>query len=184
MRGIKGVIMLLKSLVVVVVVIAAVLLFAATKPNAFRIERSLTIAASPEKIFPLIDDFHHWSQWAPQDREDPTLTRTYSGAESGVGAISNWKGNGRETGQGRMTIERSKPNERVMVKVEWDKPMATVNTNWFILQPAGSGTKVTWTMEGPNLYMMKVMSVFIGMDRMMGKHFEDGLQNLKSAAEK
>ena len=32
--------------------------------------------------------------------------------------------------------------------------------------------------------MMKVMSVFTDMDRMMGKHFEEGLQNLKTVAEK
>jgi len=32
--------------------------------------------------------------------------------------------------------------------------------------------------------MLKVMSVFMNMDRFMGKHFEQGLANLKAAAEK
>ena len=39
-------------------------------------------------------------------------------------------------------------------------------------------------MHGPNLYMMKLMSVFKNMDRMMGEHFEDGLAKLRLAAEK
>jgi hypothetical protein len=38
---------------------------------------------------------------------------------------------------------------------------------------AGSAIKVTWTMQGSNLYVMKVMSIFVNMDRVMGKHFEN-----------
>ncbi len=49
-----------------------------------------------------------------------------------------------------------------------------------IREPA---TKVIWTMQGSNLYVMKVMSIFVNMDRVMGKHFESGLNNLKKAAE-
>ena len=47
----------------------------------------------------------------------------------------------------------------------------------------GPATKVTWTMQGSNLYVMKLMSIFVNMDRVMGKHFEIGLSNLKKAAE-
>jgi hypothetical protein len=50
------------------------------------------------------------------------------------------------------------------------------------LEP-GPATKVTWTMQGSNLYVMKLMSIFVNMDRVMGKHFEIGLSNLKKAAE-
>jgi hypothetical protein len=32
--------------------------------------------------------------------------------------------------------------------------------------------------------MLKLMSVFVSPDRMMGKHFEDGLKNLKAVAER
>jgi hypothetical protein len=30
---------------------------------------------------------------------------------------------------------------------------------------------------------MKLLDIFVTMDRMMGKHFESGLQNLEKAAE-
>jgi hypothetical protein len=55
--------------------------------------------------------------------------------------------------------------------------------NEFVLEPDVSATRVTWTMKGPNLFMMKIMSIFVNMDRMMGKHFETGLNNLKKVAE-
>jgi hypothetical protein len=54
----------------------------------------------------------------------------------------------------------------------------------FTLQPEGATTRVTWTMQGTNIYLMKVLSVFINVDREAGKHFEAGLRNLKAAAEK
>ena len=54
----------------------------------------------------------------------------------------------------------------------------------FTLEPRGQSTLVTWLMTGPNLFIGKLMSVFINMDRMVGKQFETGLANLKSLAER
>jgi hypothetical protein len=50
--------MLTTIILVVVALIAVVLIVAFARPNSFRIERGATIAASPEKIIALIDDFH------------------------------------------------------------------------------------------------------------------------------
>ena len=167
----------------VLVAVAAILILAATKPDRFRIERSVTIQASAERIFPLINDFHNWSQWAPQDREDPSIKRTYSGPASGVGAASEWTSSGR-AGSGKMSITESVPASRVVIDVHFVKPFAVHNVNVFTLGPEGTATKVTWSMEGTNLYFMKLMSVFSSMDRMMGGHFESGLRDLKAAAER
>ena len=148
-------------------------------------KRSVTINAAPEKIFPLIGDFHNWPDWAPQDKEDPTMNRTYNGAASGKGAVSDLASS-RSAGKGRMSIIESTPAQRVVVKVDFVKPFAAHNLNEFILDPTlepGPATKVTWTMQGSNLYVMKLMSIFVNMDRVMGKHFEIGLSNLKKAAE-
>ncbi len=175
--------MLLRVFLVFVVLLAAVLIFAATRPDTFTVSRSIIINAPPEKIFALIDDFHNWPRWASQDAEDPTMTRTYSGAENGVGAISDWTSKG-SAGRGRMTIVESTPPSAVAVQVDFVKPFPAHNRNQFTLEPAGGATKVTWSMRGTNLYMMKVMSVFVSMDRIAGKHFESGLANLKTAAEK
>jgi uncharacterized protein YndB with AHSA1/START domain len=175
--------MLVRILIAVNLLLAAIILFATTKPNTMRVERSIEIAAPPEKIFALLDDFHQWPQWAPQDKDDPTMTRTYSGAASGLGAVSEWRGKA-STGNGRMEIVESVPSSRVAVETDFVKPFVTHNRNEFTLQPAGATTRVTWTMQGSNLYVMKVMSIFINMDREAGKHFEAGLANLKAAAEK
>ena len=170
--------------IAIVVVITGIVMFADTKPNVIQVSRSITIQAPPEKIFPLIDDFHHWPGWAPQDKEDPTMKRIYSGAESGAGAVSDWQGTG-NAGKGRMTIVESAAPNKVLVRVDFVRPFVAHNVNEFVLEPSqpGTSTKVTWTMSGPNLFFMKVMGVFVNMDRMLGKHFEAGLQNLKSVLE-
>jgi len=175
--------MLLKIIVVILLLLGAILLFAATKPGTFRIQRSLLIQAPPEKIFPLINDLHNWPQWAPQDRDDATMKRTFSGPESGVGASSEWSGSG-STGKGQMTITGSVPPKSVALKVDFEKPFPVHNVNQFSLEPDGTSTKVTWSMHGTNLYVMKLMSVFTNMDRVMGQHFEGGLKNLKLVAER
>ena len=175
--------MTLRIVIFVVVIIAAILIFAATRPDTFHIQRSRTIIAPQEKVFALINDLHNWPRWAPQDREDSSMKRSFSGAAAGVGAVSEWEGRG-NSGKGTMTIMESDALRKIVIQVDRVRPFRARNMNEFTLGPDGAGTKVTWSMTGPNLFIMKLISVFTNMDRMMGKHFEDGLENLKSAAER
>jgi uncharacterized protein YndB with AHSA1/START domain len=155
---------------------------AALRPNTFQIQRSRAISAPPEKIFALVNDFHHWKLWAPQDREDPQLKRTFSGPETGLGAQSAWSGGG-SSGRGSMEIVESDPSKSVSIKVDFVKPFEAHNLNRFTLEPVGASTRVTWEMRGTNAFFMKVMGLFVDMDKMMGKHFESGLENLDAACQ-
>jgi hypothetical protein len=82
-----------------------------------------------------------------------------------------------------MTITASIPPKSVTVAVDWERPFAVRNINEFRLEPAGLNTRITWIMSGPNLFVMKLMSVFTNMDERMGQHFERGLNDLKTIAE-
>ena len=66
----------------------------------------------------------------------------------------------------------------------WNEFSAGENTAEFTLEPDGAGTRVTWTMVGPKNVLMKVMGVFMNMDKMIGQAFEEGLGNLKALVEK
>jgi uncharacterized protein YndB with AHSA1/START domain len=182
--------MILKIVSTLVLLVLAVLGYAATRPDRIQVQRSIMIHAPAPKIFALLDDFHNWKAWAPGDKDDSTMQRTCSGAPSGVGAASEWRGSG-STGAGRMAITDAAPNSRVTLTVDFAKPFVAHNINVFTLEAATPGepapveaTKVTWSFDGSNVYMMKVMGVFMNMDHFIGKHFEDGLGNLKAAAEK
>jgi carbon monoxide dehydrogenase subunit G len=168
---------------VVIVLVAAVLALAATKPDTFRVERSVSIDAPPEKIFPLIDDLHNWTVWSPWEKKDPAMKRTYSGAARGKGAAYAWEGN-KDVGMGRMEIAESSPTSKVTINLDFVKPFEAHNVVDFTVEPKGGTSSVTWAMHGPSPFFSKVLHVFLSMDRMVGKDFEAGLANLKAAAEK
>ncbi|MDP9911261.1 uncharacterized protein YndB with AHSA1/START domain [Variovorax boronicumulans] len=175
---------MLKTIVLAVLaLIAALLIYGATRPDSFRVERTTRIDAPAEKIFPLIDDFHRWSAWSPYEKLDPAMKRTYGGAASGKGATYAWEGNSK-AGAGTMEITESQPASKVAIKLDFVKPFEGHNTAEFTLQPQGGATQVTWAMYGPSPYMAKLMGIFFDMDQMIGKDFEAGLANLKSATEK
>jgi uncharacterized protein YndB with AHSA1/START domain len=167
---------------VVAVPVAAVLAIAATKPNAFRVVRRTHIGAAPEAVYALVEDFHRWPAWSPWEGMDPDMTRAHSGAERGSGAVYEWKGN-RKVGRGRMEIQQAVPPSEVLIKLDFLEPFEAHNMAEFALQPAAGGTDVSWTMSGNHTFVGKLFSVFMPMDRLVGKDFERGLANLKRAAE-
>jgi hypothetical protein len=174
--------MLKKIAVVVVVLIAGVLVFAATKPDTFRVQRSASIKAPPEKISAVLSDFHGWQAWSPWEKMDPAMKRSYSGAPKGKGAAYAWEGNGK-VGQGHMEITDAAPS-RVALNLDFIKPFEAHNKVVFTLTPKGDATEVNWAMQGPVPYMAKIVHVFMDMDSMVGKDFEAGLANLKTITEK
>jgi len=168
---------------IIVLLVAGLLGYAATKPDTFRVQRSASMKAPPEKIFPLINDFHNWVSWSPWEKLDLEMKKTHSGAASGKGAIYEWEGN-KKVGQGRMEITEESPPSTVAIKLDFIKPFQANNKAEFALDRQGDSTNVTWTMDGSQPFMFKVMGVFMNLDNMIGKDFEAGLASMKDIAEK
>lgn len=165
------------------VLIAAVLVYAASRPDSFRFSRSTRIAAPPERILPLIEDFREWPRWSPFEKLDPEMKRTFGGPPRGVGSTYAWEGNGK-AGAGRMEILRIDPTSLVEIQLDFYRPMKANNFADFLFDPDGDATNVTWVMRGPSPFFFKLMSVFINLDRMAGKDFATGLASLKAEIER
>ena len=168
--------------VVLAIAIAIVLILASVKPATFRVERTAVVKAPPERVFPLIGNFHRWTGWSPWENRDPAMKRTYGGAESGEGAVYAWDGN-KNVGSGRMEILEATSPSKIVIKLDFFKPFEGHNTAEFTVLSQGSATEVNWAMYGPAPFMHRVMQVFMNLDRMIGKDFEAGLANLKKAVE-
>lgn len=169
--------------IVVVLLIAGVLLHAANKPDTFLVQRSASIEAPPERIFPFINDLRAFNSWNPYERKDPNLKGRYSGPASGSGAGYAFDGN-KDVGKGNIEILESSSPSKVTMRLSMVEPFAVQNTVEFTLVPKGGATIVTWAMQGPAPFLAKIIHVFIDMDKMVGKDFEAGLASLKSAVEK
>ncbi len=162
--------------------IVALLAYAATRPDTFRVERTASIKAPAEKIFPYLEDFRRFVSWSPYETRDPGMKRSYGGPASGTGAVYEWDGD-KNVGQGRMEIAEAVPPSRLTLKFDMMRPFPAHNIIEFTLEPHGDATTVTWAMYGPVPFPAKVLHVFVNMDRMVGADFETGLANLKAIAE-
>lgn len=167
---------------VILVAIAGVLAYASTKPDSFRVERSVSIDAPADRIQPLIADFRRWAEWSPYEKKDPGMKRSFGNITAGKGATYAWDGDN-NVGQGSMEILEAAP-AKVVIKLDFQKPFEAHNTAEFTLKPKGDATDVTWAIHGPSPLISKVVSLFMNMDTMIGKDFEAGLANLKALAEK
>ena len=169
--------MIKKILLGLVAIIALVLIIAAFQPPQYRVERSRSIAASPDALFDQVNNHQNFAVWNPWQKMDPESVTTYSGPDSGVGAVASWAGE--KVGEGSATITESKPGELVRQRMDWKKPMEGVSTVDFTFEPDGDKTKVTWAMYGDNDYLGKLMGLFMNMDSMCGPPFEQGLADLE-----
>lgn len=174
--------MLKKIGIGLVVVLAVFLVVVAVQPEDFKFSRSTVIAAAPSQVFPHVNNFHHWEAWSPWAKLDPSMTKAYTGSESGEGAVYSWVGNDK-VGEGKMTILKSQPTDSITIQLDFLKPMEATNAAEFTFKPEGEGTLVTWTMTGKKNFVAKAFHLLMDMDKLLGPDFERGLAQLKTVAE-
>jgi hypothetical protein len=169
-------------LIVIAALIAAFLALAAIQPADFSLVRSAAMSAPASKPFAVVNDFHRWEEWSPWAKIDPDAKNTFTGSQSGQGAVFDWEG--KKSGAGRMTLLESVPNQRIKVDLEFSKPMKARNSVLFTFKPDGDQTVVTWEMSGTKNFMSKCFCMMMSMERMVGPQFEDGLRNMKALVER
>jgi hypothetical protein len=172
-----------KVLLVILILIAGLVVLISSRPSTYHVERSVTVNASAETVYPHLADFHQWGEWSPWDKLDPAMKKDYAGDPGAVGSSYHWAGNDK-VGEGRMTLTKGDPGQSVGIDLEFIKPFAGKCQTGFALAPAGVGTKVTWSMDGTSNFMAKAMELFAGnMDKMVGPDFDRGLNGLKTVVE-
>jgi hypothetical protein len=173
--------MITTILVVAALIVAVVFAIAAAKPDTFRVQRTASIKAAPEKIFPFISDLKSHLAWSPFEK-DPAMKRTFTEAANGHGAAYEWEGN-RKVGAGRIQVMTVSAPFLVTMDLMMFRPFKAHNLVEFTVEPKGDATNVSWAMQGRQPFMAKVMSTLIDCDKMVGREFESGLAKLKALAE-
>lgn len=161
----------------------AILVLAAREPDVFRVQRSVTVNAPPDRVFAIVDDFRRWPAWSPFEKLDPAMKRTFGATSAGKGASYAWDGNGK-AGAGRMEIVAETPSSAIDIALHFERPLENDAKATFRFSPQDGGTLVTWSMESPSPFVAKVMHVFFDAEKMVGDDFARGLADLKALAEK
>jgi len=170
-----------KILIAILIVVAFFYIIGYFYPAKWSVKRSVKINKSAEEIFPYLNDLHKWSEWYPWTREmDITMTVTYDGPQSGIGAIRKWTGNSVKNGE--IEIIKNEKNSGVWYTFKSDQTKIVVNGS-IRIQSEGEMCEVTWEDTGDSGFSFLTRFMAGGIDEAIGRYFESGLQNLKTAVE-
>jgi hypothetical protein len=167
------------AVAVLFVVLVAVVI---SRPDTYHVERSQTVGAPADIVFAHVADFHAWADWSPWEKLDPSMKKSFEGPAQGAGASYAWEGSD-QVGKGKMTLTEVLPPSSLTIRLDFIEPFASTATTRFTFAGEGTGTKVTWAMEGQNDFMGKAFGMFMDMDKMIGADFEKGLGQLKTVVE-
>jgi len=171
----------LKIILITIVVLAAVFFIGALFiPKTYHVERSITINAPREEVWSNVNSLHGLHSWSPWIEADPNVKITYEGQDGTVGAVYHWVGNS-DVGEGVQTISKIEQPNSFSTHIHFIKPMDGESDANINLANEGTGTKVTWSLDGKDPYPMNVMVLF--MDKFIGDQYSKGLNKLKTLCE-
>ena len=176
MRAIKTILIIVGALV------ALVLILGLMGSKTYRYERSVTIAAPSDAVYPHVSSLGAMDKWSPWNDLDTNMKKSLEGTDGAVGAVAKWEGND-DVGKGEQKITEVMEGKGIRTHLTFLEPWQQECDAGIDLEPKGDSTKVTWYMAGENGFMGKVMGVFMDMDAMIGKDFEKGLGRLKANVE-
>jgi uncharacterized protein YndB with AHSA1/START domain len=171
----------IKSIVFLIVAITVVFYGGAyVLPPEARVERSVEIAAPPEKVFAIAGDLRRVPEWSPWLAVDPGTRFTFEGPEQGQGQVMRWASNNPLVGNGTETVTEFVPNERLVTRTDYGEFGTATST--VSLAATGAGTRLTRSFSSD---LPGVVDRWAGLmiDGTVGREYEKGLANLKAMVE-
>ncbi|PQO26998.1 SRPBCC family protein [Blastopirellula marina] len=145
----------------------------------FHVEKSIEIAAPPEKVYETVVDYATWSRWSPWLCSEPDAVVTVSENSNAIGSLYSWEG--KIVGAGEIEHVQLEPGRSIVDEIRFTKPHRSSSSVRFDFERTQSGTLLTWQMDGSLpwflFWMTSMMQTFIGMD------YERGLKMLKEYIE-
>jgi hypothetical protein len=140
MKVVRGFVIAIALCFVVLLVVAFFL------PGTFSVESSAIVAAPATELYARFATPRTWARWSAWTTEaDPTLAYTYTGPDSGVGAVMKWTS--KKMGNGQLAIVEAMPAQMVSYELSMTGTDMTVHGH-VMFEPAADGTKVTWRDTG------------------------------------
>jgi effector-binding domain-containing protein len=170
-----------KVLYVIIGLLVLYLILCLVGPSKVDVSKSIAINAPADVVQKYVADFKNFAQWSPWQAKDPNMSVTYSGEAGQIGSKYEWEGN-KEVGKGIMEITAIN-GDTVQQKLTFLKPWKGGGDVYLISTAEGSGTNFTWATTFPMAFFMRPMGLFMNMEKMVGKQYEEGLARLKTVIE-
>ena len=148
-----------------------------TMSGEYDVQESVTVDATPDKIYPMVASLNRWPEWTVWTKEKyPDIETTYSGAEIGVGSRSEWTDT---SGNGWMEVTKADPQTGIEYTMQFGNFPEAKGAVTFV--PGEGGTTVTMSLKGEVTFPWKVMRPV--MESGMSQEFGENMQKLKAAVE-
>lgn len=165
-------------------VVAGGVAFVATRDENYRVDRSVSVQAAPDKIYAVMADFRLFEHWSPWEHLDAKMLKEFTGEPGEVGSSYHWIGNNK-VGEGKMTIVEVQPGQGLDLRLEFFKPFASICQVRWSVASEGDHTIVTWTMKGQNKsFITKFFGLVMNVKKMLSRDFDAGLARLKAYCER
>lgn len=167
----------LLSLLVLIVILVS------RQPNEYTIEKSVAINKPQSEIFKNVLNFKEWKTWNTWFQKDPTIKLIYSEPTARIGSSVTWDSD--KEGSGKQTITDIVGEEFIKMKLEFYKPLKGIAFTYFKFKKNSEGsTEVFLLMEAKNeSFISKFFYLVFDAKSIIGKNFEQSLQNLKKISE-
>ncbi|MEJ1223597.1 SRPBCC family protein [Sediminicola sp. 1XM1-17] len=170
-------------LYIILGIVLLIIILSMIGPKHYDVSRSIEIERPKADVFEYLKYLKNQQKWSPWDKKEPDMEKRFTGTDGEVGAISYWKG--KKVGEGEQEITKIVAGERMEGELRFMKPFKSTSDCYLIAEEVTpQSTKVIWGFKGKNAFPMTIMALFMNMDKMVGKDFEEGLQDLKIILEK
>ena len=154
-------------------VLVTLMLIGFVLPGTWSAEASIRIEASPQQVFPYLNDLSQWDTWTNWGDIDSEL----SDPSRSVGASRTW--DDPSFGSGSVTITGSAPSSFVRYEVEVEGGASITGLLDIEILDRGRASQVTWREEG-DLGRNPLMGyVARGMAKSQGAQLAEGLEKLR-----
>ena len=153
-------------------------------PKSYQVERSIRINRPIGEVYQFVSKLRNQDQWAKWNSLDPAMKKTYQGEDGKIGFQSGWESDHKQVGAGQQTITALEENKAVYTKLEFYKPFKSESDAYIKTRKVDeTTTDVHWGFTGEMKAPMNIMLLFMNMEKMIGKDFEEGLAKLKAILE-
>jgi effector-binding domain-containing protein len=167
-------------LIFIIIIVAGFLILGLFAPKEVTVTRTVMINAPKHAVFEQITNFKNWTNWSPWYKMEPTVKMTYNGEDGQVGSSYHWVGE--KTGEGEMKLA-SVAGDRADFDLTFIKPFKSTPKSYILAEDTAGMTKTTWGFHQHFGYPWNAMLLFMNMDEMLGKDFNNGLTNMKQHLE-
>lgn len=162
-------------------IVGALLVAGIFLPSSSHVERSVVINADRVMIFNYLNRLKNFNEWSPWVQRDLFANYEFSGPEQGVGSTMRWSSEKNDVGSGIMRIVSSEAFQHVELALNFDGQGN--GTASFHLTDQDNMTKVVWSFDSDHGWNIVGRYFGLFLDSLIGKDYEEGLDNLKRVIE-